>query len=320
MDKVELLFENLLKPITEENPCGYDISYDPEFLEIKGQLKEVENFDKGIWKEKKVKDKNLEEIQNICFKLFSEKSKNLFILSIIIDLRANLYGIYGVSDSLELLKLSIKNYWNNIYPIDEENIGTLKKELLIFTDKKLNQSITKNLLFKVDNKLGKINYDMYIDFIKNKKKDNNKNILDIHEEINKCLANIEEINSIINTSDNNENNYFNKSSQSLNNIISIYDSAKTHETEDIDKTEIEDSITPEYPIHTRQDLYNQIYTLSKKLLEIEPHSPVPLMIIRALHWKDKNFVEILSTFVPQGDESHNLINAVFGMKVINDED
>ena len=46
-------------------------------------------------------------------------------------------------------------------------------------------------------------------------------------------------------------------------------------------------------IDDRNRIYEQIELLNKKLLALDPHSPVPHFIFKLLTWKDKSFLDII---------------------------
>ncbi|MBX9838945.1 MAG: hypothetical protein K2X69_11610, partial [Silvanigrellaceae bacterium] len=44
---------------------------------------------------------------------------------------------------------------------------------------------------------------------------------------------------------------------------------------------------------TRHEIYQNLRNLSENLAQLEPHSPVPLIIMRSLKWEKKSFLEIV---------------------------
>lgn len=105
-----IVAEELLKPVSEEAPCGEDLSYDASFqaLETMARGKPETQFSAGEppdWK----------EVRSRCLALFA-RSKDLRIAILLSVAEIELDGLPGFRESLALIKGVIERYWATVYP------------------------------------------------------------------------------------------------------------------------------------------------------------------------------------------------------------
>lgn len=65
------------------------------------------------------------------------------------------------------------------------------------------------------------------------------------------------------------------------------------------------------PIRNRNEAYERLEEAAAWLMENEPHSPTPYLIQRAVSWRDKSLVELLSELVPD-DGYRGFLQSLFG--------
>ena len=105
-----MVAEELLKPVSEEAPCGEDLSYDASFqaLETMARGKPETQFspaESPDWK----------EVRFRCLELFA-RSKDLRIAILLSVAEIELEGLPGFRESLTLIKGVIERYWTTVYP------------------------------------------------------------------------------------------------------------------------------------------------------------------------------------------------------------
>lgn len=103
-------YESLFAPISEDNPCGEDISYLPEFLELDTLIegKAETQFSEAVKPEWKV-------IARRCVDLF-KISKHLQVATVLCVASLETKGLVGAADAAELLSKLLREYWESIYP------------------------------------------------------------------------------------------------------------------------------------------------------------------------------------------------------------
>jgi type VI secretion system protein ImpA len=102
--------EELLKPISAEQPCGADISYDPKFLELDALIagKAETQFSAG-------EEPDWKAVREACVGLL-RRSKNLRVATTLCLALVKLEGATGLRDGLMLLKGLLERYWPDVYP------------------------------------------------------------------------------------------------------------------------------------------------------------------------------------------------------------
>ena len=107
---MKMTVENLLEPISAESPCGVDLGYDPQFLELETMLmgKEETQFAAA-------EEPDWNSVVARCLELF-QRSKDLRVaLRLSLGLLRT-EGLSGFSDGLQLMKGMIERYWEPLYP------------------------------------------------------------------------------------------------------------------------------------------------------------------------------------------------------------
>lgn len=130
-----LEFERLLKPISEDRPCGNDLRKDtsPTSLyhgnnEIKDRRKKAGEIERKVPdKEKKQDDffyfrQSLEEWRQVDRQarvILAEQSKDLEVVTWLIEALVRLHGFAGLRDGFRLACELIERYWDQLYPLPD---------------------------------------------------------------------------------------------------------------------------------------------------------------------------------------------------------
>lgn len=103
-------FESLLEPLSPEHPCGEDISYDQDFLELDPLVagKEETQFSEAVKPDWKL-------VQRRCLELF-QKSKHLQVATTLCLSSLQTGGLPSAADALELLAKLTRRYWSDVFP------------------------------------------------------------------------------------------------------------------------------------------------------------------------------------------------------------
>src|ERR1700730_1344131 len=105
-----IVAEELLEPISEEAPCGEDLSYDPSFQELEtlARGKQETQFSAAEppdWK----------GLRSRCSELFT-RSKDLRVAMTLTVASLELDGLSGFRECLSLVKGLLEIYWPTVYP------------------------------------------------------------------------------------------------------------------------------------------------------------------------------------------------------------
>ncbi|MEI9893442.1 MAG: type VI secretion system ImpA family N-terminal domain-containing protein [Chthoniobacter sp.] len=105
-----------MAPVSAENECGQDITYEPEFQELEKLLigKPETQFGPG-------EPPNWVQVRERSVELLG-RSKHLRVVLTLIAALVRLEGFAGFRDGLDLLRRTIESYWQGLYPrLDPED-------------------------------------------------------------------------------------------------------------------------------------------------------------------------------------------------------
>src|SRR5271155_519672 len=102
--------EELLKPIAPEKPCGDDLSYDPEFLQMEALLK-----GKAETQFSAAEEPNWKDLLNHCEGLW-KRSKDLRVAATLSVASLKMDGFAGFRESLALINGMVETFWADFYP------------------------------------------------------------------------------------------------------------------------------------------------------------------------------------------------------------
>ena len=113
--------EKLLQPITEENPCGDDLEYDPDFQALERAA--TPPADDGMFEQDdgKADGLNWREIGEQAEALFG-RTKDLRLAVYLTDARLASHGLIGLGEGVTLVKRLLDTYWMEVHPrLDAED-------------------------------------------------------------------------------------------------------------------------------------------------------------------------------------------------------
>jgi type VI secretion system protein ImpA len=115
--------EQLLKPVSSEQPCGKNLSYDPSFLALEGLIagKPETQFSAA-------EEPDWKAVRDACLELLRQSKDARVAVTLCLAL-VKLEGAVGLRDGLALLKGLLERYWPELYPkLDpEENNDPLER-------------------------------------------------------------------------------------------------------------------------------------------------------------------------------------------------
>jgi type VI secretion system protein ImpA len=115
------LREDLLNPITGENPSGVDLRYDKLLLfdKIKEARRQDDDLAQGDWQhERKVADHKL--VVKLTEEALANRSKDLQLAGWLTDALVHTQGFAGLRRGLTLCHGLIQNFWDTLYPAIED--------------------------------------------------------------------------------------------------------------------------------------------------------------------------------------------------------
>jgi type VI secretion system protein ImpA len=110
----------LLQPISDESPGGADLRYHPITEKIKEARRQDEDLAQGVWKlELKAADYPL--VVKLSVEALTRHGKDLQIAAWLTEALANLHGIAGFREGLDLMQALLETFWDTVYPAMDED-------------------------------------------------------------------------------------------------------------------------------------------------------------------------------------------------------
>jgi type VI secretion system protein ImpA len=114
------LVEKLLQPVSAEEPCGPDLSYDPAFDELATIAKGKPEVEMGEVK-KPAEPPEWRELRTKSAE-FLGRSKHLQVVMMQVCSQLTTEGVAGLRDGLQLVRGLLEKYWVELYPrLDPED-------------------------------------------------------------------------------------------------------------------------------------------------------------------------------------------------------
>jgi len=119
--------EELLQPISPEEPCGVDVSYEPAMQELETLL-----VGKPETQFSPAEEPRWEEVRDRCVELL-RRSKNLRVSVVLCLALLRVGGLPGFGDAFVLLQRMLVQYWESLFPRldpDDNNDPTERVNIL----------------------------------------------------------------------------------------------------------------------------------------------------------------------------------------------
>src|ERR1700761_7322979 len=118
----EALFsEELLDPITDEQPAGVDLRWTAEWDRIKEARRTDDTLDSGKWAKKDRKTSDWPMVHSLVTAALRERSKDLQLSLWLTEANIKLHGFEGLRDGLRLTRELMVRYWDKgLFPVMED--------------------------------------------------------------------------------------------------------------------------------------------------------------------------------------------------------
>jgi type VI secretion system protein ImpA len=113
------LRDDLLKPVAGDNPAGKSLRYDPVYDKIKEARREEDDAPQGEWqRERKIADWAV--VIKLASDAIADKSKDLQLAAWLTEALLRKDGFNGLLRGLTLLRGLIDEFWEGLYPENED--------------------------------------------------------------------------------------------------------------------------------------------------------------------------------------------------------
>ena len=111
----------LLTPICTNNGVGEWLRYDPIYVKIRdARREENDGMHRESW-EGELKHANWQEVEHLCADALQTKTKDLQLITWLLEARLHLYGVANFSQDTALLLTFIRTFWKDLHPQKTED-------------------------------------------------------------------------------------------------------------------------------------------------------------------------------------------------------
>lgn len=325
------------------NRGGMDLRYSTEYDQIREASRSDPNLPQGVWT-RDIKSADWKIVEKLCLEILQKKSKDFLVAAWLIESWMHLYALEGVHQGVDLLFCLTKKFWETGYPLLSTTDPEYRAAPYDWINEKLSERLnhvritapkdtsisgfsygayidcqSDNKLF-LDHSLKKIDLDDY-----KKKVDASlqktptahfehqiqtseaiiqslkelQSFLDAHlgsngPSLNRCVVKIQKLIETLRTIVNERRT-----------VISLEEATAPDESADTplptDTSNVIDGV-----IHSRAEAYAIIEKAAAYLEQLDPHSPAPHLIKRAVRWGKLNFTDLIRELVKDGSSLEEL--------------
>jgi type VI secretion system protein ImpA len=134
------LRDDLLNPISGDNPSGANLKYAPVYDKIKEARRQDDDAPQGEWEhERKVADYGL--VIKLAGDALATKSKDLQLVAWLIEALLRKESFPGLLSGLKLAQALLENFWDTLYPELEDGDAEVRAAPLDWVGSRLDQPV-----------------------------------------------------------------------------------------------------------------------------------------------------------------------------------
>src|SRR3989442_1367997 len=116
-----MVVDDLLDPISPDQPAGVNLRWDPEWDRIKEARRADDGLESGKWAKKERKTADWRQVQELATAMLQKRTKDLQLALWLTEANIKLHGFAGLREGLRLTRELMIRYWDHgLYPVIEE--------------------------------------------------------------------------------------------------------------------------------------------------------------------------------------------------------
>lgn len=118
--------EALLRPISDDQPAGRDLSFDDMIDTLKeARVDEDASLDQGDWV-RETKTAEWKKIREITEQAITFEGKDLQVAAFLGEALARMQGFFGATTAVKIVHGLLENFWDTVYPLPEDGDMTYR--------------------------------------------------------------------------------------------------------------------------------------------------------------------------------------------------
>ena len=335
---------SLLASIPGESPTGESLLYDPIYDEIKeARTHEDDTLPQGIW-QRDLKRADWSQVEKLCTTALTTRTKDLQITAWLAEAWLLQYGLQGLAKGLELSNLLTQNFWEAVHPAFNKDdpeyrlapfnwINEKLEERLHFIALTQPSDMTESPLTYADytkaqqtdtqgrrdpklarehEKTGELTL---LDFKRSQTLTPSPFYHDLYNQIEVCLAQVSTIEGYITGKLPHFAGTLIRLRNTLKALLQFTQNALEERREIIaplqENTQGDGHTrswtSPGGPIANREDAYQRLAEAADFLARLEPHSPTPYLVRRAISWGSMPLMDLMQEIVQDPNDYKQIL-------------
>ena len=341
------LWDALLKPLDGSRPCGRSLLYEPIYDNIReARTHEEDNLPQGIWK-RDLKKADWQRVEDLCCQALSGETKDLQIAVWLSEAWLQQYGLQGFLKGLELIRRLTSTFWEGIYPELNKDDPEYRLAPFVWLDDKLLESLNLLAVTLPSDQGGKSYHfedwqrAQQQDHIKKRTQGTGKaeaptlslmalkksqNLTptsfykDMGKNLKKCLEELQILETLIASQEPNYPGFLSHLRTKLQAILAFVDVILKNRPGDLAETTAQEGSAENTPcekasdlllrggkITSREHAYQRLAEAADFLARLEPHSPTPYLVRRAITWGSMSLVDLLQEIVNDPNDYRHIM-------------
>lgn len=332
-----------LKPISPKAPAGSDLRHSPDYDAIKEASRADPNLPQGVWT-RDIKSSDWRKVEKLCLTILQKKSKDLLVTAWLIEAWMHLYALDGVFHGFDLLERLTKKFWVGGYPVLSTTDPEYRAGPYEWINEKLSERLSQIYITDPEGTpLPRFTYASSIDVQSDSKTylDHTLKKVDLDDHKKKFNESLQKtptpyferqikmgqatlhtlkilqgfLDSHLGTNAPSLNRVNLKIQKIIDTFNSIVMERKTVMNLEKESTSPDTPDTPTLPaspnvidgvIHSRAEAYAIIEKAAIYLEQLDPHSPAPPLIKRAVSWGKLSFADLIQELAKEGSSLEEL--------------
>jgi type VI secretion system protein ImpA len=329
-------FEQLLKPISDEHPCGQDVREDKSATSpyhgndaIKQRRVKAGEIERKHPNKEENQDENFyfrqsldewKQIDKQARAILSSQSKDLQITSWLIEALVRLYGFAGLRDGFRLAAQLISRYWDGIYPTpDEDDPDNFFKVQALANLNGVGQEADSPLVRAIwrvplTEQTDRVNFPplTYLDYQKQNeslkdsaaKESSSQFFANLRDDLKQCQEELAKLCQILDEKcgsgkfpSSHIRNALAECREAVRNLSNETELAGIDNEENIDIPDKPANTTSQGGLTSRENALQTLLQVANYFERTEPHSPLPSLLKQAVRWARMSYADWLNEVI-----------------------